>query len=103
MAQSIKQTRAGLLEYLEKNDARIRDMLPHLDQGRPARLLMDKFMPGMAQRVQNFGSALMDDQEKGIRSDAPIIDVPPTKSAGQEGESSWHSRMGNRFPPLKNR
>ena len=99
VAQGIQKTRQGILSYLEQNNAKIRDMLPHLNQGRPARVIMDRVLPGMADRVQTFGAELMKEQEQGQKGQT--IDIQPI--AYQEGGTTWNSEMGNRFPPLKQR
>ena len=104
IAQTVQQTRAGIRDLLERNNIQIRDMMPYLAQGTKTRTAMDKYLPkGYSDKIQTFATTMMGEQESGKPSSGPIIDVPPTKSAGQEGGSSWHSAVGNRFPPLKNR
>lgn len=93
VAQGIQKSRAGILGFLNANNARIRDMLPYLNQGTMVRTILDNTFPGMASNIQEFGADLMREQEgPGLKSQQPK--TSPTGAI---------SSVREKFPPLKNR
>lgn len=91
VAQGIQKSRQGILDYLNKNNAMIRDMLPYLQQGNQVRSILDSVLPkGMTSRIQTFGEDLMKEQESGKQ-----------QTSSTAAPNSQHGAMGNRFPPLK--
>lgn len=89
MAQDIQQTRKGILEYVQKNNARISEMLPYLNKGAPVRTMLDNLMPGMAPKLQAFGQELVNEQ-------------PSTNSQSiTPNDTNIATTLGNRFPALK--
>lgn len=92
VAQGIQQTRQGLLEYINKNNAKIRDMLPYLQQGTTVRSILDSTFPGMAPKIETFGKELMKEQESGLQQQTTSSTAAPR---------SEQSTLRNRFPALK--
>jgi len=94
----LKSLQQVVLDYLQENNIKVQEMLPHLQKGSIARGFMDSVAPGIAPKLQAFGDELLKKQEE----DKLVINHSRThaKIPAIDGHRPIRSAE-NRFLPLK--
>ena len=88
-------TKGGLLQFINNNGIKVREMLPFLENSavRIPLSYIDKFVPNVEQKLKTFGEELAKEQEKSVFA----------TSGNNSAQGVINQRQEKRFLPLKKR